>query len=170
MLSVVGFVQELTAGPVDAQTAFKNELVLMNNALEAADAILSLEEDVLGTYKARFQVSAKRTMSSGSNGSGGHSETLRSTPPTGTIQSLISITAVLAMPNRVFEEIEKKSDWTTILTDVKAQVQPMKDVIKELKDRNVAFDKRKTKRDEDQKKSGKKTSAAPTVLDGKLAV
>ena len=91
-------------------------------------------------------------------GGGRQEETLKSTPPTGSVQDLITMQQALELKHEAYS-IDEKEDWKKIRKEILEKVCPIKDLMKVLKDRQVAIDKRKTGR-----KKQSNVSAAPTVL------
>ena len=185
----------MRAASVEDKDFFKSELVLSENVMEFAEAILTVDPTILDTLKARrinnncqrmraqilehvvgirrqdsrvcqsqtyirkarFAESSKRSASSGSKGCGRVEETLKSTPPTGTIQDLITMQAAMALKAEA-HNIEQKADWPDIRKSVLMKIAPIKDLIKETKDRVKAIDNRKQNRPK-----AVKAGSAPTV-------
>ena len=108
----------------------------------------------------RFSASAKGSASSGSQGSGRQEATLRATPPTGSAQDLITMQEALALNEKAFE-FEENEDWKGTRQSVIKNTNPIKEPVKEMKDRVAAVDSRKSKR-----KNVIKINAGPTVLTG----
>ena len=113
--------------------------------------------------KAKFNASAKGSASSGVAGVGRQEETLRSTPPIGTVQDLITIQQAMGLKSEAFT-IEEKKDWATVKAKVLKKVSPIKELIKEMKSRTEAFGKRK------DKVKDAKPSSKPTVLNSNCCV
>lgn len=84
--------QEVKSATVSDKSHFRNELILAENALECAECVTSVNKDALAAYKSKFDVSSRGTSSSGSAGVGKCEETLRSTPPTGSVNYLVTLT------------------------------------------------------------------------------
>ena len=108
--------------------------------------------------KAKFNETSKGSQSAGSAGVGRQEETLRSTPPIGTVQDLITIQQAMGLKSEAFN-IEEKKDWATVKANVLKKVSPIKDLIREMKSRTDAVNKRTTSHAKDAKPSSK-----PTVL------
>ena len=69
-------------------------------------------------------------------------ETLKSTPPTGSVQELMTIQKAMELKNDAYD-IEEKKRWPLIRQNVVKKIAPIKDLIKEIKDRVKAIDTRK---------------------------
>ena len=106
--------------------------------------------------KAKFNETSKGSASSGSAGVGRQEETLRSTPPIGTVQDLITIQQAMGLKSEAFN-IEEKKDWATVKANVLKKVSPIKDLIREMKSRTDAVNKRTTSHAKDAKPSSKHT-------------
>ena len=123
-----------------------------------------MNEEPLAAYKNKFSVSSRGTSSSGSGGVGKREETLRSTPPTGTVNDLVTIASCHKLPDLVYTEIQQRSDWPTFKTKVATKLTPIRELIKELKNRLAGFEVRK------KSKMEAKETSAPTVGDSKISV
>jgi len=113
--------------------------------------------------KAKFNETSKGSASSGVAGVSRQEETLRSTPPIGTVQDLITIQQATGLKSESFN-IEEKKDWATVKANVLKKVSPIKDLIREMKSRTDAVNKRK------EKAKDAKPSSKPTVLNANCCV
>ena len=85
-------------------------------------------------------------------------------PPIGTVQDLITIQQAMGLKSEAFS-IEEKKDWATVKANVLKKVSPIKDLIREMKSRTDAVNKRTTSHAKDAKPSSK-----PTVLNANCCV
>ena len=150
--------QEMNSSSVDDKGYFRKEMVLSDNALKYAEAVLALDGGPLEQLKARFTVSSRGTSSSGGNGSGKLEETLKSTPPIGQLNDLRTIAECLKSVEKVYD-MENKTDWANVKADIAKLLVPCKELIKEIKERVGSFEKRQKSRT-DQKKQ-RKSMAGP---------
>ena len=84
-------------------------------------------------------------------------ETLKSTPPTGSVQELMTIQKAMELSIHAYE-VEETKYWPLIRQNVIKKIAPIKYLIKEIKDRVKAIDTRKQSR-----KKNEKPGSAPTV-------
>ena len=110
----------------------------------------------------KYAASSKGTSSSGTAGTGKREETLRSTPPTGTVNDLIILAKLTKLPEQVYTELETRDDWADFKQRVQTMLGPIRDLTREMKSRTKSFEVRKSKR-----KGQPKQLAVPTVRDGK---
>ena len=129
----------MSQGSVDEKAHFRNEMVLGDNALKCAEAVLSLDSSNLETFKAKFSESSRGTASSGSQGAGRLESTLKSTPPIGQLNDLRTIAECLKSVEKVYD-IENKTDWANVKADIAKLLVPCKELIKEMKERVGSFE------------------------------
>ena len=151
----------MSQGSVDEKAHFLNEMVLGDNALKCAEAVLSLDSSNLETFKAKFSESSRGTASSGSQGAGRLESTLKSTPPIGQLGDLLTIQGCYKKVEAVYN-METKAAWTDVRADIVKALAPCRELIKEIKKRLDSIDIRQKNRQDEKKKS--KSVAGPTVL------
>ena len=157
--------QDIESTSVSEKSHFRNELILANNAVECAVCAAAASEEQLIEYKNKYAASSRGTSSSGSAGTGMREETLRSTPPTGTVNDLIILANLTKLPEQVYTELETREDWADLKQRVQTMLAPIRDLTREIKSRTNSFEVRKSKR-----KGQPKQAAAPTVRDGQINV
>ena len=156
------FLQELKDGSVADKFHYRNEMVLAENALECTTAVVSVDKSLLEKYKKKFDSTSRGSASSGSNGMGKREETLRSTPPTGSIASLITLQECNGLSDLVHTDIDSRADWQPLKAKVAVSSMTIRELIKELKNRLASIEVRK----KSKSSSADKPSSGPTVRDG----
>ena len=124
----------VAAGPIAMQELFSREQILAMTCKEGCRLVLEGSEEELKTFKARFDVSSKATVSSGSAGDGGKLHNLSSSPPCATVADLVRFEDLKSgLAARLDTAINQKSDFANFRKDISKKLNPVKELVREAK-------------------------------------
>ena len=149
--------QEIDGMGVEDRAFFRSESILGKVVFDGLDAVFT-DAAKVQAYITRFSHDAPpgpTSLSSGSQGTGGHIGSLGSAPPIANVEKLICMQDITNMPKTIFTVVKHKKDYVPLKNDLMVAIAPVTALVAAAKARVTQINERKKARG-GQKKDSKK--------------